>query len=68
METSKQKYDWVKPGLAWAAVMYVANIVVWWNTNDVFPDTKKLLVALPISLIAGLVVGYTNKRFFKPDR
>ncbi|MBN8681800.1 MAG: hypothetical protein J0L99_04085 [Chitinophagales bacterium] len=64
MDSSKPKYDWVRPGLIWAAVMYIANIVVWWNTNGVFPDTNKLLVAFPISLIAGMVVGYTNKRFF----
>ncbi len=58
------KKSWVKEGLGWGIIMYFLMVIVLPFFSNEEITWAKVLIGLPVWLLAGLVWGYSMNKFF----
>ena len=56
------KSNWVATGLVWGVIMYLFTTFLFPCLNGEAIETKKILVGIPIWIMAGLIFGFTVKK------
>ena len=57
------KNNWVRTGLVWGVLMYLLTTFLFPYLNGEEIETKEILLGFPLWVVAGLIFGFTLKKF-----
>ncbi|WKD85788.1 hypothetical protein KCTC32516_01134 [Polaribacter huanghezhanensis] len=59
---------WMKVGLLWGLFMFVIMTFVWPAIVGDEISLKRILIAIPIWILGGIIFGYTMRKNYKEEK